>query len=367
MVGLSSLRSPARVRFAAALALLLGCALGGPLLPRVHAQAQGQAQAQPQADEESEDPVYRQAIDDAVREFTAGHWEEARALFKNAHERSPNARTLRGMGMAAYELRMYVQAMRELDASLKDPRKPLDPELRKQVQTLMNKAREFVGRVHLVLQPKEAKPLIDGEGFEREPDGSVLLDVGTHVVSATASGYKPVSIRFNVEGGSEQSLRVALEPLLALQPAVPAIDAAHPPPQGAEAAPPPPSSQPVQKPARQGHLGTYAWIALAGAGAFGITSAVFWLVGEGQYKDLKGSCAPACSEKQISDSGVKTSDVLTNVFLGAAAVSALTSGVLFTIEATRGGEHKPPARAGAGRPALALDASPGGVQLRGTF
>src|SRR6188508_389327 len=74
----------------------------------------------------ADDAAYRASVDEAVAEFSAGHWEEARTLFKRAHERQPNARTLRGMGMAAFEMRMYVTAIRELEAALRDARKPLD-------------------------------------------------------------------------------------------------------------------------------------------------------------------------------------------------------------------------------------------------
>jgi hypothetical protein len=355
MIGLSPLQPAARpalgLRALWCAWALIACAVAAP---RARAQA------------EAEDPGYRQTVDDAVREFAAGHWEEARALFKRAHDVSPNARTLRGMGMAAFELRMYVQAMRELDASLHDPRKPLDAELRAQVEQLMAKSREFAGRVTLVLQPPEAKPLIDGKELQSEPDGSVLLDVGTHVISATANGYKSTNIRFNVEGGSDQAVRVALEPLLALQPMVPAIDAAHPPAQPPKPSEPPKTATPAVR--HEQSLAPYAWVALASAGAFGIASGVFWIVGEGQYKDLNTSCAPGCSPQQIDGSGVKTSDLLTNVFLGAAAVSAVTSGVLFAIDAARSGEHDSLARRSEkGGATLALHPGPTGVSLRGTF
>jgi len=61
---------------------------------------------------------------DAVAEYEAGHYQEARALFRQAHEKSPTARTLRGIGMASFELRDYVEATRALTASLRDVRPP---------------------------------------------------------------------------------------------------------------------------------------------------------------------------------------------------------------------------------------------------
>src|SRR3954470_14714051 len=66
---------------------------------------------------------YDDLIKRAVVEFDNSHWAEARALFGRAHELAPNARTFRGLGITAFELRRYVDATRELEASLNDPNK----------------------------------------------------------------------------------------------------------------------------------------------------------------------------------------------------------------------------------------------------
>jgi hypothetical protein len=47
-----------------------------------------------------------------VAEFEAGHLEDSRALFTRAHSTQPNARTLRGLGIAEFELRKYVESAR---------------------------------------------------------------------------------------------------------------------------------------------------------------------------------------------------------------------------------------------------------------
>jgi tetratricopeptide (TPR) repeat protein len=306
------------------------------------------------------DAAYRAAVDEAVQEFSAGHWEEARALFKRAHELSPNARTLRGMGKSAFELRLYVHAIRELEAALRDSRKPLADELRAEVQQLIDKARQFVGRVKPAPEPSEAKLLIDGREPVLEPDGAMLLDVGTHVIHATLDGYKSSTVRLSVEGGTDQIVRVPLEPLPVGKPAAPAIAEGPPPPPAQPAAQPRAApvapAPPVQT--DDGALDTYAWIALAGAAAFGATAGVlYFAVGDGQYDDLESQCGTRCSDREISDSGIATTDTLTNVSLGLALVSALTSGALFAFHASREEEYD----------SLAIDAAPGWVSLRGQF
>jgi nitrogen fixation-related uncharacterized protein len=307
------------------------------------------------------DAAYNAVVDEAVAEFSAGRWEEARTLFKRAHELSPNARTLRGMGMAGFEMRLYVQAIRELEAALRDTRKPLDVELRAQVQQLIVKARAFVGRVKPVVEPSQARLLVDGRDPVLEPDGTVLLDVGPHVISATLDGYKPSNVRLSVEGGAELVVRVPLEPLLSAAPVVPAIDPNRPAVQPGPAAEPPAAPAAPPEPRSGSHLDTFAWIALAGGAAFGATAAVFWFgVGDGQYDDLQDSCgARGCSEREIADSGVETSDALSTVFLSLALASGAASGVLFALHASSGTEGE--------RDPVTVQALPGAVSVRGRF
>jgi hypothetical protein len=268
------------------------------------------------------------------------------------------------MGMTAFEMRMYVQALRELNAALAEKNKPLSPDMRTSVEQLIAKAHEFVGKVTLVSEPPSAKLLVDGKEPQVEADGSVLLDVGTHVVSATLDGYKPTNLRISVEGGVDQTVRVPMEPLLAIA-AVPAIDPLAGPktavrpeqPAPAPAAPAPPPSRPEPRTSGS-NLDTFAWIALGAGGAFGATSAIFWIIGDGKVDDLEKECGNTCLDREIEDSGVRRMDTLTNVFLIATGVAAVTSGVLFGIH-LGGGEEEPPS--------TALDVGPGRVAVRGRF
>ena len=52
---------------------------------------------------------YRQAVDEAVREFAARNFEEARSLFARADALYPNARTQRGLGLADQQPRLITQ------------------------------------------------------------------------------------------------------------------------------------------------------------------------------------------------------------------------------------------------------------------
>jgi hypothetical protein len=158
----------------------------------------------------TDEPAYRKIIKEGVAEYEARHFEEARSLFRRAHEINPNARTFRGIGMASFELRDYISAVRNLAPALQDKRKPLSPELHKDTQDLLDRSRLFVGVYTLTVAPRNARLIIDGHAPEFEPDGSLLFSFGKHTLEATAQGREIFSLTFDVRGGERKNLPVTL-------------------------------------------------------------------------------------------------------------------------------------------------------------
>jgi hypothetical protein len=159
----------------------------------------------------AEPPGYRAAIDDAVAEYAAGRYPEARAMFMRAHTLQPSARTLRGLGMAEFELRNYVEATRLLQQALSSTVRALDGELRTATQALLARAQGFVGRYALALTPPELQLKVNSVPAVREPDGSLMLSIGDHALYAEAQGYVPVSHTLRVNGGENTTLNITLE------------------------------------------------------------------------------------------------------------------------------------------------------------
>jgi nitrogen fixation-related uncharacterized protein len=237
--------------------------------------------------------------------------------------------------------------LRELEAALRDPRKPLTESQRQSARKLSAQARAFVGRYQLLVEPAHARIYADGQPARLEEGGVLLLNVGVHEIVARADGHADARQPLRVEGGENLVLRLQLAAAPRSTPAV------------AATAPAPPVAAPAPASGRDDGSGLRlgAWIALGGAAAFGAASAVFWVIGDGQYDDLESSCMRSCSDEQISDSGVETSDLMTNVFLGVAAAAGVTSVVLFALSA--GGSEQPSE--------TALDVGPGSLRLRSTF
>jgi hypothetical protein len=155
----------------------------------------------------------RALIEDATAEYDAHHFEEARALFRRAHEIEPSARTWRGIGMAAFELRDYVKSVRALEASLVDSRLPLTSTQRDQVQALAQRAQVFVGHFVIHLSPKEAVLRVDDTPTPLDDADILLLERGRHVLTAVAVDRRAETRAINVVGGERREISIMLPPM----------------------------------------------------------------------------------------------------------------------------------------------------------
>ena len=165
----------------------------------------------------NESPEYRAAIDAAVLEHDAGHFVEARAQFLRAHAISPNARTLRGLGMVEFELRNYGECVRYLEQALASDVRPLDEGLRRETMTLLERARAYVGEVHVAVDPGTASVVVDGVTVASGPEASFVLVVGDHELEFRARGHLPEKRAINIRGGDQKSIRVVLSSPAAAQ------------------------------------------------------------------------------------------------------------------------------------------------------
>lgn len=168
----------------------------------------------------AEDEAYKATISEAVAEFSAGRWEEARSLFTEAHRIYPNARTLRGLGMAAFELRNYVEAIQMLRQSLRSEVNPLTADQRAKTEELLARTRTFVG-TYTIEGPEGMTLSIDGLPAAYDDEGHLLLNTGKHTLTATFSDSSSTRRLVDVRGGEEGSL--VFDPSVAPGPASPPV------------------------------------------------------------------------------------------------------------------------------------------------
>ena len=232
---------------------------------------------------------YRTLVAEAVAESQAGRNEEALVLFLEAHELNPNARTLRALGTVSYELGLYVDAVRYLEGSLEDSRRPLDDEMKADIVDILARARRFIGRFALDLEPTDLELRVDGRRVTADDSGVVLLDVGSHSFEAGASGYQPFHREVRVEGGEDARVGIRLTP-------------------SAEASPEPAHPGPVQPTEatreRASGLSTLFWVGAA-TGAVGVlTFAVAGGLGLREQSDVEA--LPCAASRTCSDAEVRS-------------------------------------------------------------
>lgn len=180
--------------------------------------------APPGADvaESAEPAGYREAFESAMREYEAGRFTEARALFAAAHEKFPNARSLRGLGMAEFELRNYPRSVYLLEQALAAPAKPLTDELRRETERLLGRAKTFVGRVTFEFSPQDANLSLNGTQLQLPPERMLTLSAGDYALEVSAAGYDAVQRPLHVPAGQDSSVRVDLPKHVEMvQPAAP--------------------------------------------------------------------------------------------------------------------------------------------------
>lgn len=127
--------------------------------------------------------AYTNLVADGIRAFDQGRYLESRATFSRAHELRPNARTLRGMGLAAYEAGRYALAVYDFERALAETRQAMTPTQRAEIEKLLLKADAQSARYRMRGLPRDAALLVDGEPSISDSRGALLVDAGKHELS----------------------------------------------------------------------------------------------------------------------------------------------------------------------------------------
>jgi hypothetical protein len=310
--------------------------------------AQGASVARGQPD----DPAYRAVITEAVAEFDAGRFPEARALFLRAHALSPSARTLRGIGMASFEVRDYPEAHRALSAALVEPTRALTAEQATEVRGLLERASRFLGVYRVVLRPASAAVTVDGASVATA-DAPLLLAIGRHELVARAADHADARLVVDVRGGESGDLTLAPEPA----PGNRATDLSGSSPDAGTG-----TSDPIARPApaprdEGGTLGiallVTGGVVIAGAAGAGL----FWWGGQSDEITRCEDAGAACTnlDELRGDRDVAAA---TTIALAVAGAAAATIGLVIVL----GGDgDEPPDATAACAPALL------GVMCAGRF
>ena len=273
----------------------------------------------------AQDESYDSLIVRALAAFDADRWDEARLLFERAHGLDPTARTLRTIGMSAFNQGDYVAALQNLEASLVDPRKPLTDEQRTHVTGLVERANAEVGRYRLQLKPEDGKLLVDGKSPVLISHGQLVLTPGRHELVASAPGFQTLTRALDVQANDRAPLELTLVPGAESPSAAPVPPPlASPPIAVAPAAAV--SHTPADVPAASSDRSAWGTVAVSLGAAGLVASGVSTVLALGQKSDLERDCPNQACPPAVHDR-VDRYDTLRIVSVAALAVGVVGVGV----------------------------------------
>lgn len=180
--------------------------------------------------------TYDDLLDRAVEAFDAEEFERAHDLFAKAYELRPNARLLRGMGIAAMRLEHYSEAYPTLKAALEHDVQPLTSSQRDEVGDLLSWMETHLANVRLRWSPSEPSTYTLAVDDVALAESALWLAPGPHHITIRAPGYDTLDRLLDLSAGQHQVLelerRKTQERVVAVQaprpePTVSPSDAAH--------------------------------------------------------------------------------------------------------------------------------------------
>jgi hypothetical protein len=312
----------------------------------------GRAHAAPDVETSGEAPAGADQRNDqllraALEAYARGELETADALLQTVHQNDPSARTLRGLGIVAFQRGRYRSALALLEQSLVHPKLPLGGSLRASVSELIAECHARLGRIKLEVTPVDAQLWVDGEPCAFESGASLTLEVGDHQLVLRREGFQERTLSVAVAATSELPLQVRLDAIpLPSATEESAIQLTRPPATGAIAAhasDAPPREHPrAAKRQRLLRTGTVTLgLAIAALGV-GVTSMVLANqrveAVERECKALTSKrCTPGEAARKEEDANLPLlSRLTTGGFIGGGALFATGAGVLLALPAHPG-------------------------------
>lgn len=278
------------------LSLLLWAGTGGAAQAQAQAQDTG-AQTQPAVSEEVTAQA-RGAFQAGVAAFDAGQHAAALAHFERAQTLKPHPMVRVNIANCHAELGHAIEALTHFEAFLASDFGA--PGQRREVRREIDKLQQKVGNAQLLISPAGASVRVDGTGAMTAPlAGPLRMLPGQHEIDVSLEGYAPYTGRFNVRGGRQVTVQIALQPMqappaLAVTPLRPDPSVQAPPPVApvAPADPSPftgPDAEAAEGPevVETRGLSGASWVAMVGTGvllAGTVVTGIAALAADGDFR-----------------------------------------------------------------------------------
>lgn len=265
-----------------------------------------------------------------LKDPDGARYEDAYREFKAAYEASPSWKILSNLGLAAMKLERDGEAIDAYTRYLAEGKREIDAGERAEIERDLGTLRASAATVVLETMPEsvaimdERTPVTGSVVRNRYQSqaGALRLQVrpGHHLITATSDG-RSLSFEFDVEPGSTQEHT---------------FDFNAPPPEVVAAPPPPPPPPPAPPPPeRTRPIPTGVWIGVAATSAFAIGTGVVGALALGKNSDYEAVNGHDSAKAKSLHDQTQSLNLVTDVLLGAAVVSAGVTTYLYVKRPTR--------------------------------
>ena len=292
-----------------------------------------------------------------LRDPDGARYEDAYREFKAAYQASPSWKILGNLGISAMKLERDGEAIEAFSRYLAEGKKDIDPSERADIERDLGTLRSSATELMLTTTPAEVSITDERTPVQGAPivnryeskAGSLKIQIrpGHHVVLAKLDGKAPLRFEFDAEPSRSQQHDFNFDTV------APPVEAAPATPATAGASP---AVSDRSRPVPAG-----VWIGVVATGACAVGAGVTGALALGKNSDYKNANGhdPAAAKSLQSDT--KTFNLVTDVLIGAAVVSAGVTTYLYV---------KRPERDAVGlrlwlRPRVGLDQS--SLDLEGAF
>lgn len=296
------------------------------------------------------------SLDEAQRRFQRGKelydesdFQAALVEFRRAYELAPNYRLLYNIAQVQYQLQDYPATLRTFNRYLTEGQGDVSPQRREEVQKEIERLKSRIASVSVTVNMAQAEILVDDVSVGKAPlSEPVLVSIGRRKISASLSGYVPVSKVVEVAG--MDSIKVNLE-------LSETADA-----RGGEAGRENGSGSAPEAPQKGRGIPWAAWAITGGLGlATGITGGLA-LAASGDLTKKLDTFGTSPADFEAAGSKTKALALTTDILLGATVVGA---GVSLILTLTRGPEK--PDRKAASLPPIRVGVGLGSIGITGAF
>ncbi|MGE0867898.1 MAG: hypothetical protein AB7P03_05025 [Kofleriaceae bacterium] len=170
----------------------------------------GLAHAQPSGPSDKE--TAGRLLDEGIARFEAGDHASALARFEAAYQLVPTPKIFLNIAGALEKLGREPEAAETYERYLAETVNLSDipAENRQFAERALGELRTRLGRVSMVVQPETAALTVDRQPVKLRSSAALYLTPGSHVVVASAAGYRARTIQIEAAAGTEQAVQIEL-------------------------------------------------------------------------------------------------------------------------------------------------------------